>query len=117
MLNDAISLYFADATLASAFVARWCVSSKVETAGGVFQVRENEPAARVGWGCTGRREARRIALPALVHGSRRELKATRRPEAARCLPAAGYPALALPIVRIPRDSRLAAILLCAANNP
>jgi hypothetical protein len=27
MLSDAISLYFADATLASAFVARWCVSS------------------------------------------------------------------------------------------
>jgi hypothetical protein len=27
-LNDAISLYFADATLACAFVARWCVGSK-----------------------------------------------------------------------------------------
>jgi hypothetical protein len=24
VLNDAISIYFADATLASAFVARWC---------------------------------------------------------------------------------------------
>jgi hypothetical protein len=24
VLNDAVSLYFADATLASAFVARWC---------------------------------------------------------------------------------------------
>jgi hypothetical protein len=48
VLNDAISLYFADATLASAFVARWCVGSKVETAGGVFQVREDEPAPRVG---------------------------------------------------------------------
>jgi hypothetical protein len=31
-------------TLASAFVARWCVGAKVETAGGVFQVREDEPA-------------------------------------------------------------------------
>ena len=40
--------YFADATLAGAFVARWCVGSKVETAGGVFQVREDEPAPRVG---------------------------------------------------------------------
>jgi hypothetical protein len=30
-LNDAVSLYFADATLASAFVARWCAGSKVET--------------------------------------------------------------------------------------
>ena len=38
------------ATLASAFVARWCVGSRVETAGGVFQVREDEPEARVGAG-------------------------------------------------------------------
>jgi hypothetical protein len=44
VLNDAISLYFAHATLASPFVARWCVGSKLETAGGVFQVREREPA-------------------------------------------------------------------------
>jgi hypothetical protein len=50
VLNDAISVYFADATLASAFVARWCVGSKVETTGGVFQVREDEPAARIGAG-------------------------------------------------------------------
>jgi hypothetical protein len=47
VLNDAISIYFADATLANAFVARWCVGSKAETAGGVFQVREDEPAPRV----------------------------------------------------------------------
>ena len=33
-----------------AFVARWCVGSKVETAGGVFQVREDEPAPRIGVG-------------------------------------------------------------------
>jgi hypothetical protein len=50
VLNDAVSLYFADATLASAFVARWCAGSKVETAGGVFQVREDEPALRTGAG-------------------------------------------------------------------
>ena len=31
MLKDAVSLYFADATLSNAFVARWCVGSKVET--------------------------------------------------------------------------------------
>jgi hypothetical protein len=48
--NDAISIYFDDATLATAFVARWCVGSKLETAGGVFQVREDEPAPRVGAG-------------------------------------------------------------------
>ena len=32
VLNDALSIYFADATMASAFVARWwCVGAKVET--------------------------------------------------------------------------------------
>jgi hypothetical protein len=48
VLNDAISIYFADATLASAFVARWCQGSKAETAGGVFQMRQDEPAPRIG---------------------------------------------------------------------
>jgi len=52
VLNDAISLYFADVMLASAFVARWCGGSKVETTGGVFRVREDEPAPRVGAGTT-----------------------------------------------------------------
>jgi hypothetical protein len=47
VLNDAISLYFENTTLASAFVARWCVGSKIETARGVFHVREDEPAPRV----------------------------------------------------------------------
>jgi len=28
VLNDALSIYFADATLASAFVTRWCVWAK-----------------------------------------------------------------------------------------
>jgi len=50
VLNDAISLYFADAMFASAFVAQWRVAAKVETTGGVFQVREDEPAPRVGAG-------------------------------------------------------------------
>jgi hypothetical protein len=50
VLNDAISIYFADATLASAFVARWCVGSKPETTGGVFRVREDEPVPRIGAG-------------------------------------------------------------------
>jgi hypothetical protein len=27
VLNDAVSIYFFDATLASAFVARWCAGS------------------------------------------------------------------------------------------
>ena len=46
VLNDAVSIYFFDATLASAFVARWCVGARVETTGGVFQVREDDPAPR-----------------------------------------------------------------------
>jgi hypothetical protein len=50
VLNDAILIYFADATIAGAFVARWCVGSKPETAGGVFQVREDEPTPRIGAG-------------------------------------------------------------------
>jgi hypothetical protein len=50
VLNDAASIYFLDTTLAFAFVARWCASSKVETAGGVFQVRDDDPAPRVGAG-------------------------------------------------------------------
>jgi hypothetical protein len=53
VLNDAISLYFADPTLASAFVARWCVGSKIETAGGVVarQAPVTPPAFRP---CAGR---------------------------------------------------------------
>ena len=50
VLNDALSIYFADATLASAFVARWCAGYGVETAGGAFRVREDEPAPRLGAG-------------------------------------------------------------------
>ena len=48
VLNDALSIYFADAALASAFVARWCVGTKVETAAGAFRVREDEPEPRAG---------------------------------------------------------------------
>jgi hypothetical protein len=48
VLNDALSIYFLDPTLASAFVARWCAGYKVETAEGVFRVRADEPTARVG---------------------------------------------------------------------
>jgi hypothetical protein len=50
VLNDALSIYFAEATLANAFVARWCLGAKIEPTGGVFQVREDEPAPRVGAG-------------------------------------------------------------------
>jgi hypothetical protein len=50
VLNHALSIYFGDATLASAFVTRWCVGARAETTGGVFQVQEDEPGARVGAG-------------------------------------------------------------------
>jgi hypothetical protein len=50
VLNDALSIYFLDPTLASAFVARWCAGYKVETAESVFRVRDNEPTARIGAG-------------------------------------------------------------------
>jgi hypothetical protein len=50
VLNDAASIYFLDTTLAGAFVARWCAGYRVETAGGVFQVRDDDPAPRVGAG-------------------------------------------------------------------
>jgi len=48
VLNDAISIYFADATLASAFVARWCLGSKIEPSGEVFHVSQDDPAPRIG---------------------------------------------------------------------
>ena len=48
VLNDAVSLYFLDATLASAFVARWCAGSRIESDGGVFRIRDDEPAPRIG---------------------------------------------------------------------
>jgi hypothetical protein len=48
VLNDAVSIYFRDATLASAFVVRWCVASKVETEGGLFRIRDDELAPRIG---------------------------------------------------------------------
>ena len=47
VLNDAASIYFADVAVAGAFVARWCAGYKVETSGGVYQVREDEPTPRI----------------------------------------------------------------------
>ena len=45
VLNDAVSIYFLDATLANAVVAR-CAGYKLDTVEGVFRVRADEPAAR-----------------------------------------------------------------------
>ena len=46
--NDALAICFADATLASAFVARWCAMQRVEIVDGVYQVRDEEPTPRIG---------------------------------------------------------------------
>jgi hypothetical protein len=46
VINEAVSIFFLDATLASAFVARWCAGYKIETAEGVFRVRADAPATR-----------------------------------------------------------------------
>jgi hypothetical protein len=50
VLNDAVLFYFPDPALAGAFVARWCIGYKIETAEGAFRMREDEPAPRVGTG-------------------------------------------------------------------
>ena len=50
VLNDVLSIYFLDPSLASAFAARWCAGYRVEAAEGVFRVRDDEPATRVGTG-------------------------------------------------------------------
>jgi hypothetical protein len=39
VVNDALAICFADATLASAFVARWCAMQSVEIVDGVYQVQ------------------------------------------------------------------------------
>ena len=48
VLNDALSIYCADATFASAFVAWWRVGAREEATAGVFRVREDEPEPRLG---------------------------------------------------------------------
>ena len=45
-VNDAVAIYFLDATLAAAFVLRWCAGSKVEISEGAFRIREDQPARR-----------------------------------------------------------------------
>jgi hypothetical protein len=47
IVNDAIAIYLADATIASAFVARWCAGHKAESLG-LFRVRDDEPLLRIG---------------------------------------------------------------------
>jgi hypothetical protein len=46
VVNDAVAIYFLDATLAAAFVLRWCAGSKVEISEGAFRIRQDPPARR-----------------------------------------------------------------------
>src|ERR1700704_4262498 len=46
VVNDAIAIYLADATIASAFVARWCAGHRAEAADGLLRGREDEPTPR-----------------------------------------------------------------------
>ena len=47
VINDAVAIYFHDATLAAALVSRWCVGSRVEIGNGAFRVRGERPIPRV----------------------------------------------------------------------
>ena len=50
VVNDAVAIYFLEATAAAAFVARWCAGSAAEISDGAFRVREDQPARRVAAG-------------------------------------------------------------------
>lgn len=47
-LNDAIAIFFGDAMLAGAFVARWCRTSGAAVVAGAFLVRDDAPPPRRG---------------------------------------------------------------------
>jgi hypothetical protein len=48
VVNDALAIYFLDATIASAFVTRWCAAQRLEIVDGVYRVRDDEPTLRIG---------------------------------------------------------------------
>jgi hypothetical protein len=48
VVNDSVALYLVDATLAAAFVARWCRQHRPDLADGALLVREDEPPQRTG---------------------------------------------------------------------
>jgi hypothetical protein len=47
VVNDAVAVYFRQATLAAAFVSRWCATALAEVSGGAFCLREDQPVPRV----------------------------------------------------------------------
>ncbi len=48
VVNDAVAIYFLDATSAAAFVSRWCVGSRVEISGGFPGARGSAGSTRGG---------------------------------------------------------------------
>jgi hypothetical protein len=70
VLNDAMSIYFLDSTLASAFVARWCAGSRLETVAVCSGFATTSRRRGSGRGCIGRlnEEGRFIpqSVPALL---------------------------------------------------
>lgn len=46
VINNAVAIYFLEATLAAAFVTRWCTGSNFEITEGAFQMREDRPVRR-----------------------------------------------------------------------
>jgi len=59
--NDAAAFYFRNATIAAAFVARWCDGGTPPADGGAFQMRQDAPLRRsemrhYGWKMPGRDE-------------------------------------------------------------
>jgi hypothetical protein len=53
LLNDAISIYLADATIASALVARWCIGHRAEATDGLFRVLTLRACCRLISGAAG----------------------------------------------------------------
>jgi hypothetical protein len=47
VVNDAVAIYFPDATAAAAFVWRWCAGSHAEVSDGAFRVGGDQPTRRV----------------------------------------------------------------------
>jgi hypothetical protein len=47
VVNDAVAVYFLDATSVAAFVGRWCAGARVEINDGAFRVREDRPKPRI----------------------------------------------------------------------
>jgi hypothetical protein len=48
VVNDALAVYFADAILASALVARWWAAQRTEIVDGVYRVRDGELRPQIG---------------------------------------------------------------------